>query len=881
MVSLSWRGSAVLTEEGYNPVPVEEPTSSIEKEDKDCERLREVEEAQSRLLETEAEVEVLKAQIQEAQKVLQEKEEAVERLKEESISLEQEIENLVQQENEVQQELDLLDRNWTHLKDMKQKELEELQHLKEQKQTQLEAQNVVNEDVVLDPPGPECLLWVRGTTFTTICSAVVIVNLITMGMEIVHPRYKQEFFFLDQAVMVFYVTELALKALLYQRDLLIGSCSIVWWNWLDMIIVIVGIFDGWIRPFVMVKSGKHGGHQSTAVQIIKMLRLARLARILKTVRVFLQSDLAWTEGKEFQLFIMGTIAANSLIMSFESDFPDFWGWFYVEQILLVIFSFELLVRLRYSGCMFFCNPSDLAWNWLDFIIVCGGIVDQWLMPCVSIVQELMGMKSGQAFDVGEIMTTLRMARLLRVLRLVRLIKNIPPLFTLIVGIIQAMQGMAWVLVLTCVFLYAFALLSVRLVGHGLLFGGQAPEEVAAIFPTVPQSMFVLFKVMNGDTEPVEPLFHALPISKLVFVLYMVVSSWAILSILTAVVSDNMINATDAHREEENKESEEAELKLMDLRLHDRLNDIFSKMDTDKSGDLGENEFKQIMDDPELLEIVMKETELDKGDLEQLYAKMMSGDKVDRKTFIDAVTAETAAKRPAFERCVMRVERYVSELREESQTRIESRLESLMTGIEETLEKQRQAIESMVGNRSSDPDRRPGESTIEQSLAKIEEHMDISKELLDRSRAECTIVSCLSKIEKQNFDIKKELFERVKAESTIKASLAKIEERLDIGKESVWLDITHDLSSLESVLHRIEKRIGAIPDEHLTNYQQVHANFVGKVGGPHVHDQGPVLPTVPMHDPLHGLGHDTRADMKAHDISAGTPGVGLWAAHDSN
>merc|ERR1740138_520441 len=105
----------------------------------------------------------------------------------------------------------------------------------------------------------------------------------------------------------------------------------------------------------------------------------------------------------------------------------------------------------------------------------------------------MGIESGNhGHQMGQIMTTLRLARLLRILRLVRLVKNIPPLYTLIVGILQAMQGMAWVLVLTAVFLYAFALLAVRLIGHGLVFGGRAPPEIAEIFPTVPQAMFVLF-----------------------------------------------------------------------------------------------------------------------------------------------------------------------------------------------------------------------------------------------------------------------------------------------------------------------------------------------------------------------------------------------------
>merc|ERR1740138_1496747 len=158
----------------------------------------------------------------------------------------------------------------------------------------------------------------------------------------------------------------------------------------------------------------------------------------------------------------------------------------------------------------------------------------------------MGIESGNhGHQMGQIMTTLRLARLLRILRLVRLVKNIPPLFTLIVGILQAMQGMAWVLVLTAVFLYAFA----------------------------------LFKVMNGDTEPVEPLFQALPISKLGFVLYMVVSSWAILSILTAVVSENMINATEAHREE----LEEELSSNRQIAIKEYLSDLFGSADKDGSG----------------------------------------------------------------------------------------------------------------------------------------------------------------------------------------------------------------------------------------------------------------------------------------------------------
>ena len=52
-------------------------------------------------------------------------------------------------------------------------------------------------------------------------------------------------------------------------------------------------------------------------------------------------------------------------------------------------------------------------------------------------------------------------------------------------IIQAMQGMVYVLILTVVMLYAFAILAVRLVGDGLIFGGECPEAAQGIFDTVP------------------------------------------------------------------------------------------------------------------------------------------------------------------------------------------------------------------------------------------------------------------------------------------------------------------------------------------------------------------------------------------------------------
>merc|ERR1719215_2554435 len=129
-----------------------------------------------------------------------------------------------------------------------------------------------------------------------------------------------------------------------------------------------------------------------------------------------------------------------------------------------------------------------------------------MMPTIALIKSLMGMKTEGKGSLGQVMVLLRMARLLRILRLVRLIKSIPPLFNLVVGIMQAMQGMMWVMVLTVLLLYTFALLGVKLISHGIVFGGTAPPTAENVFPTVAQGTFVLFKAMNGDWGAIEPLF---------------------------------------------------------------------------------------------------------------------------------------------------------------------------------------------------------------------------------------------------------------------------------------------------------------------------------------------------------------------------------------
>ena len=53
----------------------------------------------------------------------------------------------------------------------------------------------------------------------------------------------------------------------------------------------------------------------------------------------------------------------------QTDWPDFFLWNCLEEALLVVFLFELLVRVKLHKWRFCTDCSEIPWNLLDTIIV--------------------------------------------------------------------------------------------------------------------------------------------------------------------------------------------------------------------------------------------------------------------------------------------------------------------------------------------------------------------------------------------------------------------------------------------------------------------------------------------------------------------------------
>jgi len=531
--------------------------------------------------------------------------------------LEEKLLELETREVAVGKELHDFDLLWKGRRQPLEMEMEEVRTQKQQVIDDIERAKALENDEDI-PPGPAQLRWVDGARFGAICNLIVVLNLTSMLLGPKFPDYAPLLKIADHVFMVWYVFELTVKFVLHQRGLVCGKISVVWWNWLDLVIVVSGVVDMWLMPIILALAGvghETGAPNMSALRTLRLCRLFRVFRFLKLLKVFLHSDLAWAESAWFQAIMSCVIAVNAVVMSLELDYPGpVWTW--VENAFLVIYLTELCIRAKRQGYMFFVSLDTILWNYLDLVIIVGGVFDLWMQPLIHLFQSaVLGQETGpKNSNLSNITSLLKMMRILRVLRLVKLLKTIKPLYRLMLGVVESLKAMQWVMVLTLLMLYAAAIFWTSLVGKGLMYNGDPPEEVVDVFGSVPKSIFSLFKLMNGDTEVVEAVTQTV-FGQLLFVCFMVLSNWAILAILTSVVSDNMISVSAQAQEEDDAVEKAAE----DEARCARLLTLFKEIDDDQSGEISAEEWRDMLQDKGLLHELCDATRLKERDLEELFS----------------------------------------------------------------------------------------------------------------------------------------------------------------------------------------------------------------------------------------------------------------------
>lgn len=466
------------------------------------------------------------------------------------------------------------------------------------------------------PPGPKVLAFLSNQYFEMACMLVVTGNLALIVLEIIGNLQHEGP--VDSIFLMWYVCELLLKMMYFRRGMFLGKFGEVWINWLDVTIVFGGVGFEWVCPAIMALFGHHGPEAAEG-ELLGAQRLFRMLRVIKLLRRILQRDLAWTEKEWFQVAMTMLIAANSIIMALELNYEHWGFWPLIENVLLLVYVLELMAKMKFQGLSFFTGPNDLTWNYIDLVIIVGAIFDLWTFPMLQYLGPLFGREEGEASSTGgaagSFARLLRLMRLLRILRLVKLLKKIPPLYRVLAGIMDSMKAMQWVLVLTAMVLYAMAIFWTTVVGQGTVVE-DSTGQTEKNFSLVSASLFSLFLMMNGEFDRATALFKY-PWGQFFVFIWMVISNWAILAVLTAVVSDNMMTSSRKFLVQDAARKDAEEDRYQDRRLRD----IFGIDVDEEDADISSLEWRVVMDDHQLADELCQVANIEKAPLEDLFKQL--------------------------------------------------------------------------------------------------------------------------------------------------------------------------------------------------------------------------------------------------------------------
>ena len=205
---------------------------------------------------------------------------------------------------------------------------------------------------------------------------------------------------------------------------------------------------------------------------------------------------------------------------------------FLDRAVLAIFVVELLAKLFAFGWRFFTS----GWRIFDFLII------------------------GIALTPGS--GDLTVLRSLRLLRMRRLVATVPSMRKVVTTLMAAIPGVASVIALLALVYYVFAVL---VTNH---FGEAFPDW----FGTVGESMYSLFQIMtleSWSTGIVRPVMEQYPNAWLVFVPFILMTSFAVINLFIAVMVNAMTEQSQtesATRKEEIHAVTEAEASALMQRM---------------------------------------------------------------------------------------------------------------------------------------------------------------------------------------------------------------------------------------------------------------------------------------------------------------------------
>lgn len=303
---------------------------------------------------------------------------------------------------------------------------------------------------------------------------------------------------------------------------------------------------------------------------------------------------AFEKSDPVQFTIMGIVFLNTVLMALEAELRDDNALYeQLEDWFLVIFTVELCFRLLLYRCSFFTRPGDRAWNIFDLTVVLLNVLGRQAATKSSSDNSNKDLKRMQY------MMMLRVLRILRVLRAFRIFRHFRKLQTLGRGLFDSLASVVWVGVLFLLTMFVYAILITSVAGKNYKAFGPDAANVDENFGTVLRSMQTLFLFLTLDdwSSPARTVNRLYPVMELLFVSYIILGAFTLLSLLTGLMANKMNEART--REEQTISKEKA--KKLDLFLG-HLKKIFDEADTSGDCKMDEDEFRELVRGPHAKEL---------------------------------------------------------------------------------------------------------------------------------------------------------------------------------------------------------------------------------------------------------------------------------------
>eukprot|EP00746_Dinoflagellata_sp_MGD_P062111 gnl/MRDRNA2_/MRDRNA2_261774_c0_seq1.p1 gnl/MRDRNA2_/MRDRNA2_261774_c0~~gnl/MRDRNA2_/MRDRNA2_261774_c0_seq1.p1 ORF type:complete len:381 (+),score=63.77 gnl/MRDRNA2_/MRDRNA2_261774_c0_seq1:62-1144(+) len=219
-----------------------------------------------------------------------------------------------------------------------------------------------------------------------------------------------------------------------------------------------------------------------------------------------------------------------------------------------------------------------------------------MIVAAALIEELLR-HFGGGLDVTNI-RMLRVFRLVRVVRAIRLMRFFRELRLMVYGLQSSCRSLLWagILLLLCMFMFGVyitqSVTDVLEDRHRNARWTEHEENLQHLYGTLPVTIFRLFQSITGGAtwgEIVDPLIKENAVHGLVYSIFISLSLWAIMNVITGVFVDGMMKTAEQDTENVVKEEMLARREYME-----NMRKIFAEADTDGYGFLTWNHFERCL-----------------------------------------------------------------------------------------------------------------------------------------------------------------------------------------------------------------------------------------------------------------------------------------------